>query len=34
VADRPGAEPIRIDKGEVLFDRITFCYAAHASRFS
>jgi ATP-binding cassette, subfamily B, bacterial len=29
VADRPGAEPIRIDRGEVLFDRITFCYDAH-----
>ena len=28
VADRPDAEPIRIDKGEVLFDRITFCYGA------
>jgi ATP-binding cassette subfamily B protein len=28
VADRPEAEPIRIDKGEVLFDRITFCYGA------
>jgi ATP-binding cassette subfamily B protein len=30
VADRPGAAPIRIGKGEVLFDRITFCYGAHA----
>jgi ATP-binding cassette, subfamily B, bacterial len=29
VADRRGAEPIRIDRGEVLFDRITFCYEAH-----
>jgi ATP-binding cassette subfamily B protein len=29
VADRPGAEPIRIRRGEVLFDRISFCYAAH-----
>ena len=29
VADRPDAEPIRIDKGEVVFDRITFCYGAH-----
>ena len=29
VADRPGAEPIRIDRGEVFFDRITFCYGAH-----
>ncbi len=30
VADRPDAEPIRIGKGEVLFDRITFRYGAHA----
>jgi ATP-binding cassette subfamily B protein len=29
VADRPGAGPIRIGKGEVVFDRITFCYGAH-----
>jgi ATP-binding cassette, subfamily B, bacterial len=29
VADRPDAEPMRIDKGEVLFDRITFRYGAH-----
>jgi ATP-binding cassette, subfamily B, bacterial len=29
VADRPGAEAIRISKGEVLFDHITFCYEAH-----
>jgi ATP-binding cassette subfamily B protein len=29
VADRPDAEPIRIDKGEVVFDRITFRYGAH-----
>jgi ATP-binding cassette subfamily B protein len=29
VADRPDAEPIRIGKGEVLFDRITFRYGAH-----
>jgi ATP-binding cassette, subfamily B, bacterial len=29
VADRPGAGPIRIDRGEVLFDHITFCYEAH-----
>jgi ATP-binding cassette subfamily B protein len=29
VADRPAAEPIRISKGEVFFDRISFCYAAH-----
>ena len=30
VADHPDAEPIRITKGEVLFDRITFCYGAHS----
>jgi ATP-binding cassette subfamily B protein len=30
VADRPGAGPIHIGKGEVVFDRITFCYSAHA----
>ncbi len=29
VADRPGAEPIRIHRGEVLFDHISFCYEAH-----
>jgi ATP-binding cassette, subfamily B, bacterial len=29
VADRRGAEPIRIGRGEVVFDRITFCYGAH-----
>jgi ATP-binding cassette subfamily B protein len=29
VADRADAEPIRIDKGEVVFDRITFRYGAH-----
>jgi ATP-binding cassette subfamily B protein len=29
VADRSDAEPIRIDKGEVVFDRITFRYGAH-----
>jgi ATP-binding cassette subfamily B protein len=29
VADRPDAEPIRIGKGEVVFDRITFRYGAH-----
>jgi ATP-binding cassette, subfamily B, bacterial len=28
VADRPGAQPIHIGKGEVLFDRITFRYGA------
>ena len=34
VADRPDAEPIRIGRGEVLFDRITFRYGAHLSRSS
>src|SRR3984957_2824720 len=29
VADRPDAEPIRIGKGEVVFDRTTFCCGAH-----
>ncbi len=29
VADRPGAETIRIARGEVVFDRITFRYGAH-----
>ena len=28
VADGPGAEPIHIDKGDVLFDHITFRYSA------
>lgn len=27
VADRDGARPLRIRQGEVLFDRVTFCYA-------
>jgi ATP-binding cassette subfamily B protein len=30
VADHPQATPIRIDKGEVVFDRITFRYGAHS----
>jgi ATP-binding cassette subfamily B protein len=30
VADHPQAAPIRIDKGEVIFDRITFRYGAHS----
>jgi ATP-binding cassette, subfamily B, bacterial len=30
VADREGAKPIRIRKGEVVFDRVTFRYSAHA----
>jgi ATP-binding cassette, subfamily B, bacterial len=29
VADRPDAEPIRIHKGEVVFDNITFRYGSH-----
>lgn len=29
VADHAQAEPIRIAKGEVAFDRVTFCYGAH-----
>ncbi|WP_230531283.1 ABC transporter ATP-binding protein [Microvirga roseola] len=29
VPDRPGANPIRIGKGEVEFDRVTFHYAGH-----
>jgi ATP-binding cassette subfamily B protein len=29
VADRPQAVPIRIDRGEVRFDRVTFRYGAH-----
>jgi ATP-binding cassette, subfamily B, bacterial len=28
VADRPDAEPIRIGRGEVVFDHVTFCYGA------
>jgi ATP-binding cassette subfamily B protein len=31
VPDRPGAEPIRIGGGEVVFDRVTFHYRAHAT---
>ena len=29
VMDRPGAPPIRITRGAVLFDRVTFRYGAH-----
>jgi ATP-binding cassette subfamily B protein len=29
VADRPGARPIAIDKGEIAFDRVTFRYGRH-----
>jgi ATP-binding cassette, subfamily B, bacterial len=28
VADQPGAAPIHIGKGEVVFDHVTFCYGA------
>ena len=31
VADRAGARPIRISGGEVVFDRVTFHYAGHAT---
>jgi ATP-binding cassette subfamily B protein len=31
VPDRAGAEPIRIGRGEVAFERITFHYAGHAT---
>jgi ATP-binding cassette subfamily B protein len=31
VPDRPGARPIRIIGGEVVFDRVTFHYAGHAT---
>jgi ATP-binding cassette subfamily B protein len=31
IADRPDAEQIRISKGEVVFDRVTFRYGAHTS---
>ncbi|MDQ3558811.1 MAG: ABC transporter ATP-binding protein/permease [Pseudomonadota bacterium] len=31
VADRPGARPIRISGGEVVFERVTFHYAGHAT---
>jgi ATP-binding cassette subfamily B protein len=29
VPDRPGAQPIRITAGQVVFDRVTFHYAGH-----
>ena len=29
IADRPGAEPIHIGRGEVVFDHVTFRYGAH-----
>src|SRR5271156_775268 len=29
IADRAGAQPIRVRKGEVVFERVTFCYSAH-----
>ncbi|MBB4041819.1 ATP-binding cassette subfamily B protein [Microvirga flocculans] len=31
VADRPGARPIHIGRGEVAFDRVTFHYAGHGT---
>jgi ATP-binding cassette subfamily B protein len=31
IEDRPDATPIRIGKGEIVFDRITFQYGAHPS---
>ncbi len=31
IADRPDAEPIRIGKGEVVFDHVTFRYGAHTA---
>jgi ATP-binding cassette, subfamily B, bacterial len=30
VVDHPGARPIRIGEGEIVFDRVTFRYGAHA----
>jgi ATP-binding cassette subfamily B protein len=30
VVDPPGAQPIRVDKGEIVFDRVTFQYGTHA----
>ena len=30
VVDHPDARPIRIDEGEIVFDRVTFRYGAHA----
>ncbi len=29
IADQVGAEPIRVRNGEVVFERVTFCYSAH-----
>jgi ATP-binding cassette subfamily B protein len=31
VADHPGAHPIRIDEGEIVFDRVTFRYGTHTA---
>ncbi len=31
VEDRPDARPIRIEKGEIVFDNVTFQYGAHPS---
>jgi ATP-binding cassette subfamily B protein len=30
IADRPGATPIHVTQGEIVFDRVTFQYSAHA----
>ncbi|ARP88518.1 ABC transporter ATP-binding protein [Bordetella genomosp. 9] len=31
IADRPGAKPIRIENGDIRFDRVTFQYGGHAT---
>ncbi|WP_318764587.1 ABC transporter ATP-binding protein [Agrobacterium fabrum] len=31
IEDKPGASPIRIGKGEIVFDHVTFQYGAHAT---
>jgi len=31
VVDQSGAQPIRIDEGEIVFDRVTFRYGTHAA---
>jgi ATP-binding cassette subfamily B protein len=31
VVDCPGARPIRIDEGEIVFDRVTFRYGVHST---
>ncbi len=30
IADQAGAQSIRVRKGEVVFERVTFCYSAHS----